>query len=270
MSYWGKIIGASCGFFFGDAVGALLGLAIGHIIDKSFRGKQPLKFVRLPHTDLSQIQPEFFTSLFSIMGYIARAMGRDEDEEVQMVKHLMDRMGISSERRGDTLRLFKQGKSDAFPLQNMVGQFYISCRNEPNLLEMFIEIQLYAAYCHGRMNAVAKQIILNICYQLDLTHSEYDRIEILVRKEHEAARRHKAEKIASDGGIGLENAYAVLNTPPTASNDEVKAAYRRMTSKHHPDKLVARGLPEEMLKMSEAKTREIRAAYERIREVRDF
>lgn len=267
MNYWGKIIGAFCGFLFGDVLGAVLGLLIGHIFDKSIRAKQPLKFISLSKTELAQIQSEYFTGVFAIMGYISRSMGRADDEETQMVRHVMDRMGVSVESRGEALRLFKQGKSDAFPLQNMVGQFYIACRYEPRLLEMFVEIQLYAAYCHGRMNPVAKQIILNICYQLDLTHSDYDRIELMVKKEHNKARKHK---VKMEEGVGLQNAYAVLNTSPNASNDEVKAAYRRMTSKHHPDKLVAKDLPEEILKMSEAKTREIRAAYERIREVRDF
>lgn len=267
MSYWGKIIGVVCGYVFGGYVGAGLGLLIGHILDKSVRNRQPLRFVSLDSHQQAQLQPEFITAVYTIMGYISRSMGRTEAEELQMVKHLMDRMGIGAESRGEAMRLFKQGKSDSFPLQNMVGQFYIACRYEPALVEMFAEIQLYAAYCHNRMNEIAKQIILNICYQLDLTHSDYDRIDALVRREHDSSRRKKTDQLSSEG---LQNAYAVLNTNPSASDDEVKAAYRRMTSKHHPDKLAAQGLPEELLKMSEAKTREIRAAYERIREVRDF
>jgi len=267
VNYWGKIIGAFCGYLFGAVLGAVLGLIIGHILDKTLRGKQPLKFIRISTEEMEQIQPEFITAVFSIMGYISRCMTRDEDEEVQMVKHLMDRMNLSIARRGDALRLFNQGKQDDFPLQNIVGQFYIACRHEPSLLEMFVEVQLYAAFYQARMTPLAKQIILNICYQLDFAHTDYDRIEQLVKKEYQRVRK---QKHAESGGVGLESAYAILNTTPSASDAEIKAAYRRMTSKHHPDKLVAQGLPDEILKMSEAKTREIRAAYERIREVRHF
>ena len=68
----------------------------------------------------------------------------------------------------------------------------------------------------------------------------------------------------------MDDAFAILNLTATATNDEVKKAYRRLMSQHHPDKLVAKGLPEEMIKLATQKTREIRAAYERIREARGF
>ncbi len=62
----------------------------------------------------------------------------------------------------------------------------------------------------------------------------------------------------------LLQAYRMLGVEPTASMAELKRAYRRQMSQHHPDKLVARGLPEEMLDMAKEKTQAIRAAYERI------
>ena len=62
----------------------------------------------------------------------------------------------------------------------------------------------------------------------------------------------------------------MLNVQPDAGEAEVKRAYRRLMSQHHPDKLVSKGLPEEMVKVATRKTQEIKAAYEKIREARGF
>ena len=69
-------------------------------------------------------------------------------------------------------------------------------------------------------------------------------------------------------GPSLDEAYAILGVPADAGDDEVKRAYRRMMSQHHPDKLVAKGLPEEMMKIATQKTQEIKAAYDRIKSER--
>ena len=72
----------------------------------------------------------------------------------------------------------------------------------------------------------------------------------------------------SAADISLDSAYRTLGIEPSASDDGVKKAYRRLMNKHHPDKLIARGLPESMVEVAEAKTREVRMAWDRIREAR--
>jgi DnaJ like chaperone protein len=66
----------------------------------------------------------------------------------------------------------------------------------------------------------------------------------------------------------LHEAYEILGVKPSASDAEVKKAYRRLMNQHHPDKLVAKGLPEEMMKLATAKAQEIKGAYERIKSAR--
>ncbi|WP_455211386.1 co-chaperone DjlA [Kaarinaea lacus] len=277
MSYWGKIIGAFFGYIVGGAVGALLGLVIGHIFDKGLQGKHHLKFTQLTPDVLAQIRGEFITATFAVMGYITTIEERTAEENVKLAKHIMDRIGLREERRGDALRLFNEGQKPEFPLQTIIGQFYVACKNEPSLLEMFLEIQLYAAHYFGKINPLVKQTLLTICYQMDMGNGDYNRIERLVKAEYQsptpapkAKANSKKSRIRRGKSAGLEDAYAMLNTTPDASDDEVKAAYRRLTSKHHPDKLVAQGMSDDILKSAEEKTRLIRAAYERIREVRDF
>ena len=62
----------------------------------------------------------------------------------------------------------------------------------------------------------------------------------------------------------LDHAYAILEVSPTSSKQDVKRAYRRLMSKNHPDKLIAKGLPESMIKIANEKTQAISKAYEQI------
>lgn len=90
------------------------------------------------------------------------------------------------------------------------------------------------------------------------------------RFEREQARSYRARSSSYSYSMPkppqpLDAAYAVLGVATTASDVEIKKAYRRLMSQHHPDKLIAKGLPESMLKIATQKTQEIKAAYEKIK-----
>ena len=73
---------------------------------------------------------------------------------------------------------------------------------------------------------------------------------------------------AGSSGPSLEDAYTTLGVPPNAPDDEVKRAYRRLMSRHHPDKLAAKGLPEEMMRTATERTQQIKAAWETVKSAR--
>jgi len=66
----------------------------------------------------------------------------------------------------------------------------------------------------------------------------------------------------------LPQAYAQLGLTSSASDAEVKKAYRKLVSQYHPDKLVSRGLPEEMMEMAKTRVRDINTAYEQIKQAK--
>ena len=88
----------------------------------------------------------------------------------------------------------------------------------------------------------------------------------------EAMLRAAARGAASPGGPPprqqLEDAYAVLGVSPDATDDEVKRAYRKLIIENHPDKLAAKGLPENMREFAEQRAREINSAYDVIKKAR--
>jgi len=310
MSLWGKIFGITLGYLFvGGPWGILAGFIVGHVIDQGFTVFQVAAFTRVSAQELEAIAPEFFTALFSVMGYIAKAVGKNGND-LGRVLTIMNSVGIPMEYKNDVIQLFRSGYSPDFSMHRMVGQLYIDCQEHSKLFEIFVELLLLAAMSEGKLSPIERQHIQTVCFQLDLSMNEFNRMQRLVRavarktlrrnakinpgaatftgdntaKNSKAESRwEKAEKrrerkfgFSSQGSANavdkrnLETAFAILNIAQNASNDDIKQAYRRLTSRHHPDKLVAKGMPEEVLKMAEVRTREIRKAYDHIRAVRNF
>ncbi len=264
MSWWGKVLGGAFGFMLGGPLGALLGAVVGHNLD--------LGIARLPEGEVDEgekerVQAAFFTATFSVMGHIAKADGRVSEDEIDMARAVMRQMELDDAMRRTAIDLFTQGKSAEFQLDAVLEQFRRECHRRRTLIRLFIEIQLQAAYADGRLDPVEDRLLRHICRKLHFPQSEYERLEEMIRAEiHQGG----AGRATAREGPKLPDAYALLNVDPGASDQEVKRAYRRLLSQHHPDKLVAKGLPEEMMKVAAQKTHEIRQAYERIKKERGF
>ena len=268
MSWWGKLVGGAFGFMLGGPLGALLGVALGHNFDRGLK--------TLPggptyaSGDRERVQTAFFTTTFAVMGAVAKADGRVSREEIRMAEAVMAEMSLDDARRQTAINLFGQGKRADFDLDAVLEQFRRECHGRTTLIGMFIEIQLQAAYADGRLDPEEDRLLRHICRLLGVSEFDYHRLERMVRAQHAFAggggRGERARPAAARPS--LHDAYAVLGVEKDASDAEVKRAYRRLRSQHHPDKLVSKGLPEEMMKVAAQKSHEIREAYERVREAR--
>lgn len=260
MSWWGKLIGGTFGFMLGGPLGALLGAVVGHNFDKGIgvlpagnAGKQ------------ERVQTAFFTTVFSVMGHISKADGQISKSEIAMAEQIMRNMQLAPAQRRAAIELFNQGKQSGFPLQDVIAQFNRELGLRLNLKRMFLEIEIAAALADGVMHADEKQELLKICDWLHFPRNEFERLVAMVKAE-----LHSGNTAARHKGMSLDDAYAILNIKSSATMAEVKKAYRRMLSQHHPDKLVSKGLPEEMMKTASQKTFEIKQAYEKIKSQRNF
>lgn len=259
MSWWGKALGGAFGFMIGGPLGALMGIAFGHSFD---RGMNSLGN-GAAGADQERIQAAFFTATFSVMGYIAKVDGRVTQDEIDLAKAVMDRLGLNAEMRKSAQKLFQEGKAADFPIDEVLRQFKQESHRRTTLIQMFLEIQLQAAYADGVMHPAERKALLNICKQLGIPGSLLDRLEEMLR----AGFGQGGYQAARDE-MPLENAYAILGVDSSMSDVELKKSYRRLMSQHHPDKLVAKGLPEQMIKDATEKTQQIKAAYERIKKSR--
>jgi len=256
MSWWGTLVGGAVGFVLGGPLGGLLGAALGHGFTRHGAGGADLAGVE-------RAQAAFFTATFSVMGHIAKSDGQVSADEIRVANRVMERMGLPDPQRDLARRLFREGKSAGFPLDDALAQLVRECRSR-NLLRMFLEIQVFAALADGRVHAAERAILDRIGDRLGFDANTLAQVERLVEAELSGEFSGADEARSAP----LEDAYALLGVAPGDDDASVKRAYRRLMSQHHPDRLVAKGLPEEMMKTANAKAREIRGAYERVKAAR--
>ena len=257
MAWWGTLIGGTLGFMFGGPLGALLGAAFGRNFDHGI--KLTDQHGAFDAGQQERVQAAFFTATFSVMGHIAKADGKVTPAEISATEAIMGRMQLNAQQRKAAIKLFNEGKKDDFPLHDVLEQFRHECMRRRNLVQMFLEIQIATAMADGHFHASEKRILFTIGEQLGFDHAAIEHLFSF-----------SGTGPSSGGGrpAPVSSAYQVLGIDKTASDAEVKKAYRRLMSQHHPDKLIAKGLPEEMIKLATEKTQKIKAAYEQIKKSR--
>ena len=265
MSWWGKLLGGAFGYLLAGPLGAVVGAALGHNFDRGLAGS-----IR-EHFDpgaQERVQTVFFTTLFSVMGHLAKADGRVSKDEIELARDVMRRMNLSEEMRRLAIGLFNQGKQPEFPLTEILAQFRQECQRRRNLMQMFLEILLHAGYADGKLKDAEQGVLEQVRLELGFSMQEFRHIEALVRNARHFGGGGFAQEPRPSPRASLHEAYEILGVNAKASDAEIKKAYRRLMSQHHPDKLVAKGLPEEMMKLATEKTQEIKSAYELIKENR--
>lgn len=270
MSWWGKVVGGAFGFAMGGPIGAILGAVVGHQLDTGLEKAAKYDALGGPGSNKERVQTVFFTTVFSVMGHLAKADGRISETEIQMARNIMHQMQLDSAQQKFAIDLFKKGKEPNFPLDDIIQQFKTECGRNRNLKQMFIEILVFAAYADGHMHEAERHILVRICTRLGFSHAEFSEIERMVAAQQSFHGHQGRAYTAKPSKDLLSEAYSALGVDAKASDSDVKKAYRRQMNQHHPDKLVAKGLPEEMIKLANTKTQEIKAAYETIKKARGF
>jgi DnaJ like chaperone protein len=266
LSWWGKLLGGSFGYLLGGPLGALIGVVFGHNFDRGLVRNLRQQF---EPGNQERVQTAFFTALFSVMGHLAKADGRVSESEIELARDVMQRMNLNDSMRQAAIRLFNQGKQPDFVLSDVLRQFRRECHGRRNLMRMFAEILVHAAYADGRLDAPERNVLEEVRIRLGFSASEFRHIEAVVYNARHFGGGGFGQGDATRAGPSLHEAYEILGVEASASDARVKKAYRRMMNQHHPDKLVAKGLPEEMMKLATEKTQEIKQAYEMIKKDRE-
>jgi DnaJ like chaperone protein len=260
--WWGKLAGGTLGLVAGGWLGALIGVVLGHQLDEGIvrelgeDGDEGL-------ADNSRIQLEFFTTTFSVMGHLAKADGRVSEDEIAVARGVMRRMKLTSEQTTAAIKLFTEGKRTDFPLSRVLQSLRACAQGRRDVLHTFVEIQLQAALADGNLHPDTRRVLWQVCSELDISRLELAQLEAIARAQGRRANPTRAAPTDR-----LAHAYGVLGVERSASDDDLKKAYRRLMSQHHPDKLVSRGLPQEMVDLARDKAREINTAYDLIKETR--
>jgi DnaJ like chaperone protein len=251
MSWKGIFFGALIGLLITrSAWGAVVGALIGYMLDPKGAG-------RMAPSGSTSISGEFFRTTFEIMGYVAKSDGRVSEAEIDAARRLMQELNLGAADVNAAIACFRAGKSPGYDAELSIERLRETCGLRYDLLRAFVEVQLRAALAGNGISPPARQVLASIADRLGLSALEFAHMEASLR----ARRTHgKSDNLAE--------CYAELEVEAGISDQELVKAYRRQMSRHHPDKLVANGLPESMAQMAKEKTQRIQEAYEGIRAAR--
>jgi DnaJ like chaperone protein len=274
MSITGKLIGAIIGLLlFRSPWGAIIGLILGHFYDQS------VSSVRRTGggAGVLEIGERFFTATFEVMGHVAKSDGRVSEAEIAAARKVMAELRLTGAQIHAAIAHFTRGKNPEFDLDSTMQEFATACADRPELMRVFLELQIRASLEGVDMQGPARLAIQKVAELLDVSRLELAHMEAVLRIRREQFRSGAGAGPRNGGSAGqapprsgmqLHAAYQILEVDPKATDEQVAKAYRRQLSKHHPDKLKSNGLPDSMLEHAKQRTQQIIEAYELIKNSR--
>ena len=266
MKWIGKLTGGVLGAAALGPIGAVLGVLLGHQFDE--HGEEPQAGLSAGE-DVAAIGERFFRATFRVMGCLAKADGRVSELEISAARAVMGDLRLDAPQVREAIACFTAGKLPGFDLGSELAALRRACRGRPDLLRVFLEIQVRAALAGNGLEGPVRPLVGRIAAALGISPVELAHVEAVLRIQRGGFRPGGARGAGAPASEGsLEEAYRVLETTAGASDEQVVKAYRRQLHRHHPDKLKANGLPESMMAHAKQRTQQIIEAYELIRERR--
>jgi DnaJ like chaperone protein len=259
----GKWLGASIGWSFGGPIGAIIGLAIGSIVDAVASGdssillgdgnprtqrRQSSQRRRPQQRQRPQTQSgDFEVSLLILASIIIKADGKQDKRELDYVRKQFVSM-YGKGRANKAFTLFKKINQQKHISTRQVCMQIQKMMDHPSRLQL-LHFLFGIAKADGMVTDDEVRQIYTMSGYLGISNRDFESIKAMFHNPK-------------------ENAYKILEIEKSATVDQIKAAYRKMAKKYHPDKVIHLG--KEHQKGAEEKFRQVQEAYERIQKERGF
>ena len=239
MSIWGSLLGGVIGFSLGGPFGALLGSFLGGKISNisssnTFRSQQ-------------NSQQIFALSLIILSAKLSKADGRVSKEELIAVK---EKLQIPDSEIDQVAKIFNKAKDESTGYEPYAKQISEIFKGNQNVLEEVINILFYIAEADGNVSNEEESMIANIAFIFGLSQNQYESIK---------ETRKSSDKL---------NPYIVLESQPTDDLKSIRKKYIKLSKEHHPDLLISKGVPIEVINESKNKMRAINAAWDQIQKLK--
>ena len=239
MAIWGSLIGGMIGLSLGGPFGMLLGSLIG---GKISRAKSRAGF-----GSFAQPQQIFALSLIVLSAKLSKADGQVSKEELIAVK---DKLKIPENEIDQVGKIFNKAKEESAgykPYAQQIAQIY---RGNINVLEEVINILFYIAEADGNVSESEFKMIEHIAQIFGLTEIQFNSIR---------ESRKSSDKL---------NPYIVLESNPDDTIETIRKRYLKLSKEHHPDLLMSKGVPQEVIDESKAKMRTINSAWDQVQKLK--
>ena len=239
MSIWGSLLGGVIGFSLGGPFGALLGSFLGGKISN----------ISSSNTFGSQqnAQQIFALSLIILSAKLSKADGRVSKEELIAVK---EKLQIPDSEIDQVAKIFNKAKDESTGYEPYAKQISEIFKGNQNVLEEVINILFYIAEADGHVSNEEESMIANIAFIFGLSQNQYESIK---------ESRKSSDKL---------NPYIVLESQPTDDLKSIRKKYIKLSKEHHPDLLISKGVPNEVINESKNKMRAINAAWDQIQKLK--
>ena len=239
MAIWGSLIGGMIGLSLGGPFGMLLGSLIG---GKISRAKSRASF-----GSFAQPQQIFALSLIVLSAKISKADGQVSKEELIAVK---DKLKIPENELDQVGKIFNKAKEESAGYEQYAQQIAQIYSGNINILEEVINILFYIAEADGDVSESELKMIEKIAQIFGLTEIQFNSIK---------ESRKSSDKL---------NPYVVLESKPDDAIEVIRKRYLKLSKEHHPDLLMSKGVPQEVISESKAKMRAINSAWDQIQKLK--
>lgn len=243
------VIGAGAGFAVASIPGALLGALLGQAMDRRLR-IQGWEDARERLGGRPALRDEEL--LFLLLGRLAKSDGRVAEGHIHQARQEMTRLDLGEPARLRAISAFNRGKAG----KGRLDRYLRRIGHQPHGAEGALRACWRMVWADGKAGHHERELLLNWGRQLGMTRTQVQALS----QEYEPSRTAVAS-----GAMTYAAALRVLGVEPDTDADQVKQAYRRLVSRHHPDKLVGSGASEARVREATERTRELHQAYALIR-----
>ncbi|MBV4549918.1 TerB family tellurite resistance protein [Pseudomonas sp. SWRI102] len=253
--WWpGTLIGAGAGFAIASIPGAMLGALLGQALDR-----------RLDLHSWAQLRERLGGRpalrndelLFVLLGRLAKSDGRVVDGHIQQARQEMRALDLSESAQRRAIAAFNRGKSENDRLRGYLRRL----ATQPHAAEGVLRACWRMVWADGRAGADERELLARWGKWLGWTPQQVQALAM----DYEPQRLSQPSS-----GVTYQQALRLLGVSATSEPSQIKRAYRRLLSRHHPDKIAGSGATPLQVREATDRTRELHNAYRLIRERRDF
>ena len=247
MSIWGKLIGGAAGMALGGPIGAILGIAAGHGVDKVRKFDADESNKNFSNDQKEQI---FATSVIAMSAKLAKVDGKISKSEILAFKKIFEFPAEDEKAISD---IFNSAKENIDDYKDIAEQVFKVFKTDRELLFELLNSLFSIAYADGELHPTEKVMLFEIAKVFQISGNEFESLNNIF------------EAKISTNNTSLNRSYKILGLSKNANLEQVSSQYRKLIKEYHPDKLQGMGLPKEFIELANQKLSAINKAYNEIK-----
>ena len=243
MSIWGRLLGGAAGFALGGPIGAILGVMAGSAFDR--KKQSSFNFSNISQEQKQQI---FTISFIVLSAKLAKSDGQVTNDEIQAFK---EKFNVPKSELSKVGKIFNEAKKDVYGYKQIADQVGLVFANNKILLEEMLNNLFFIAASDGQISLKEVELLRSISQSFLIDENTFQRIFQMNLKGN------------------TSDPYRILDVKRENSDQEIRKKWIELNKEHHPDNLIAKGMPKEFIEQSNKELAAINLAYDKIKKIRE-